>query len=88
MARKQIKEVVDAANRIRPVLFGRPPEIQGAILAELLSCWLAGHITDTPEYTQALRDELLIEHIEAVRKLISVNEKAILAAVRKRGRMQ
>jgi hypothetical protein len=31
------------ANRIKPLLAGHSPFVQGAALAELVSLWLAGH---------------------------------------------
>jgi hypothetical protein len=46
-------------RRIRPHLAGRPPNIQGAVLAELLATWLRGHHAETPERTMELRAELL-----------------------------
>lgn len=88
MADKQIDEVFEAANRCAYVLYGREPEIQGAILAELLSRWLAGHFGETPEHTKALRDSLLGVHIKSVIELIPESEKEILEGERKSGRMQ
>ena len=32
------------ADRISPILHGHKPEIQGAVLAELLATWLSGHV--------------------------------------------
>jgi hypothetical protein len=48
-----------------------PPELQGAVLADLLSIWLAGH-------APIVREEILQLHIAHVRELIEINEKLIL----------
>jgi len=70
-------------NAISPLLRGFPPEIQGAVLADLVSMWLAGHMgPGAPE----LREELLAGHIELVRELIPVNEKIILERIPPAGR--
>ena len=64
---EDVERIVD---RIRPVLAGHPPELQGAVLADLLAMWIAGH-------HPVLRDEILTLHIDGVRKLIAPNEAAI-----------
>jgi hypothetical protein len=53
-------------DHVYPLLRGRHPAEQGAILAELLSLWLAGH----PE---EMREDLLTGHVEMVRKLTVAN---------------
>jgi hypothetical protein len=75
-------EVERLVEQIRPVLFpllaGHPPEIQGAVLADLTAIWLAGHVQrDDPELTAKLREALLDLHITAVRELLPINAKAI-----------
>ena len=61
---------------IAPLLRGFPPEVQGAVLAELTAMWLAGHMGgDAVRY----REELLDMHITTIRKLIPQCEQAILA---------
>ena len=67
------------SRAIQPFLNGLGAEIQGAVLADLLSLWLAGHIASTPEATAALRDDILVHHIAAVCDLIPVSEQQILA---------
>jgi hypothetical protein len=57
------------------MLRGLGPDIQGAVLADLLATWLAG--IQGPD-AEAARDELLEAHIRLVRVLIAVNEKIIL----------
>ena len=68
----QAHEVEAIVEAIRPMLAGKTPEVQGAVLADLLAIFLAGH---HPE----LREQLLTMHIEGVRKLIAPNEAAIFA---------
>ena len=57
---------------IKPVLAGQPPELQGAVLADLLSLFIAGH---APQ----LREEILALHIETVRQLVPASEREIFA---------
>jgi len=61
-------EVVRIVEIIRPLLRGQGPEIQGAVLAELLGSWMAG-------WAPHLRAEVLDFHLEAVRGLTIENEK-------------
>lgn len=64
--------VVQALCRvIKPLLAGHHPRVQSAVLADLLAMWLAGHLD------HAVREEVLAEHIELVRKLVPVNEAII-----------
>jgi|SRR5262252_2912980 len=39
-----VDRVLATAEAIKPLLAGLGPEVQGAILAELVSIWLRGHI--------------------------------------------
>lgn len=74
---------IQIAQQMHPLLAGYPPEVQGAALADLLATWLAGH--QGPDAEQ-LREELLAQHIEAVRQLVPVNEKMILDQMKGRAR--
>lgn len=56
--------------RIRPILAGHHPGVQGAALADLLSVWLAGHHPD-------MREEVFRVHMELVREMIPQSEKEI-----------
>jgi hypothetical protein len=68
------EEVLVLADRIKPILANHRPEVQSAVLAELLSIWLAGHFIPGDENeTQALREELLTNHCALVRELTKVN---------------
>jgi hypothetical protein len=57
-------------ERIKPILAGNPGQIQGAVLADLLAIFLAGH-------APPLREQILAIHLETVRRLIPVNEAMI-----------
>jgi hypothetical protein len=68
------EEVLAVVDRIKPLLRGQQPELQGAVLAELLSIWLAGHVVrGDAQATQQLRAELLAKHCSVVRQLTEVN---------------
>jgi hypothetical protein len=62
-------------------LRGRDPQVQGAILADLVATWLAGHMMRPPERDDAainaLREAMLADWLDTVRRLIPVNEKLI-----------
>jgi hypothetical protein len=55
-------------ERIAAILAGRPPEAQGALLAELVATFFCGH-------HPAAREEMIALWIETMRDLIPVVEK-------------
>lgn len=61
------EEVERIVEEIRPLLAGKPPEFQGAVLCDLLAIWLAGH-------PPALREGVLAYHIAMAQSLVAVNE--------------
>jgi predicted amidophosphoribosyltransferase len=65
---------ITLTQKIRRMLAGMPPEAQGAILADLLAIWLAGHV-DLDGDSDGLIELILQAHLEAVRKLVPVNFK-------------
>ena len=71
----EAERVASIVEQIRPLLAGLGCEIQGAVLADLLAMWLAGHIG---EHEAELREELLACHIACVRALIPFNESMLL----------
>ena len=72
----QPKDVAALVERIKPLLAGKLPELQGAVLADLLAIWVAGHvIQDDAGATHKLRNFLLAEHFKVVRRLVKVNAK-------------
>lgn len=52
-------------EKIRPLLAGHPPALQGIVVVELLAIWLAGH---DPVY----RDTLLMLQLKTLPELISM----------------
>ena len=74
---KQDASAVFALTKaIRPLLAGKPAQVQGAVLADLLALWLAGHVMrGDPKATEAMREEALDMHLKAVRALIDINYK-------------
>jgi hypothetical protein len=74
----QTREITRVVEQIKPLLAGRPPEMQGAILADLLAIWLAGHHVEGDEdATRKLRAEMLAMHCTEVRQLTMVNAKIL-----------
>jgi len=69
------ERVVELTQRVSLLLKGSHPMIQGAVLADLLAIWLAGHrSSDGAEATRGFREELLERHLAVVWELIPVNE--------------
>jgi hypothetical protein len=68
------REIARAVERIRPILAGRPPAMQGLILADLLAMWLSGHIAEDEDTTLTLRAELLAMHCDCVRAFTEAND--------------
>jgi len=78
MMTPRTREITNGVERIKPHLAGRSPEVQGAILADLLAIWLAGHqVEGDPGATRELRGELLAMHLLAVEQLVTVNAKIL-----------
>ena len=71
MTEAKARDVDRIVEAIRPLLAGRPHEVQGAVLADLLAMWIAGH-------HPALRHEMLTMHVDMVRKLVAPNEAALI----------
>jgi len=61
-----ISDGMALAERIHPLLAGKGSSVQACALADLLATWLAGHYLLGP----AVLDELLADHIAAVRSLV------------------
>lgn len=72
MARPRPRDVERLALSIKPFFAGKPPELVGATLAELLATFIAGHHPD-------LREKILQLHFDAVRELIPVCEAEIFS---------
>jgi len=59
---RQSDEIVE---KIKPLLAGKHPGVQGVVVANLLAIWLAGHHPDAG-------GQLLANHMKAVGELIPV----------------
>jgi hypothetical protein len=70
----ELKQVTALSDTIAPLLAGKPPHVQGAVLADLLATWLAGHhIAGDEDATRKVRADLLASHCSMVRELTSVH---------------
>jgi hypothetical protein len=75
-AERDADEAMTLVKKIRPLLAGKDPSVQGAVLADLLAMYLAGHvIRGDPEGTKSFREQALEVHIVGVKALIDINYK-------------
>lgn len=61
-------EALQLSADIQPLLRGRGSELQGAVLADLVAIWLAGH------WPREVREEILQDWLATMRKLIPHSE--------------
>lgn len=74
------------SGAIQPLLRGHPPFVQGAVLADLVSLWLAGHIMPgDPVATLKVRKEFLEDWLATVWSLVPASEEEILAKMEAQG---
>lgn len=59
-------------SRIKPLLAGLGPEVQGMVIADLLATYLVGH-------HPALREEQLAMLVDCARALVAPNEAEIFS---------
>jgi hypothetical protein len=81
-AREAADRALEVSRQIEPLLAGLGPDVQGAILANLTSMWLVGHMSENHDdhaTTAAVREKILGLHIEAVRDLIAPSERELRA---------
>jgi hypothetical protein len=72
------EEAEEVGQQVYDLLAGRGPPVQGAICADILARWLAGHsVPGDKAATDEFREKMLKMHIEVVRRLIPVCEKDI-----------
>lgn len=70
--------IAELSRKIQPLLRGQDPAVQGGVLADLLSIWLAGHIVPSdPEMTDKIRREVLELHVATVVELVPESEQQI-----------
>lgn len=66
MTDETLAEISDAlVERIKPILAGQSPQVQGAVVADLTAIWLGGHHA-------LLRTEALDVHVRAVCDLMEL----------------
>jgi hypothetical protein len=74
----EVEQIWAIVAQVRPLLAGKPAEIQGGVLADCLALWLAGHqIEGDEKATATLRANLLALHMGAVQALTIVNAKQL-----------
>jgi len=66
--------VFELVDRIRPILAGNHPAVQGAVLADLLALWLAGHPAE-------FREALMALHIDKALQLVPINVDAMTRGI-------
>jgi hypothetical protein len=70
---EQIRDVIDTVEQIRPLLAGKGPAVQSAVLGELTATWLLGHRhVDGELATQELRNRLLEGLLALIRTLVDL----------------
>jgi hypothetical protein len=79
ISRAELDELESVVDELAPLLAGRSPEKQGAILAMATARWLAGHRSLDRETTEAIRKALLAMHVEAVGVLVEIEDAEFLA---------
>jgi hypothetical protein len=73
-AEKDADQALDLVRDCSRLFAGKPAEVQGAALADLLALWLAGHvIVGDPKATERVRKEVLAMHLETVWNLVPIN---------------
>ena len=77
-------EIERTVQAIKPLLAGKDPFVQSAILGDLVAMWLAGvQHTESPDQRHALREELLASMLVYVRQLVPINEAIFLDRLRR-----
>jgi len=76
---KATAKVMEICGDIHEILGGVHPAMQGCILAELLSTWLAGHMCEDDVEQTKLRKEVLDEHLAMVWKLVPIQDVKVRA---------
>lgn len=71
-----VNQVVATAESIKPLLAGKPPPVQGAVLAELTALWITHHFVQGDEDEQRELWEVLFQmHMAKVRELMEVQKQ-------------
>ena len=72
---QMILEARAVQEKIRPLLAGKGPEIQGAVLSDLVAIFIASHY----QHGDGMMKKMLSMHIDLVRKLVPENVKILKA---------
>lgn len=67
------KEYEEILARLKPIIGGREPMLQSAIVAELTCLWLVGH-------ADLLRAGLFVGHMDLIRKILPSVELEVFGA--------
>ena len=60
-------------DRIMPFLAGQSAELQGAVIADLVAIWLAGHrVSGDRAEGDRTREELLAQHAQHIGELVAL----------------
>ncbi len=62
--------------RIQPLLAGHGPDLQGAVITDLVAIWIAGHRCSDPAEEQLVHEELLELHCKHVREMVALYVEA------------
>lgn len=65
------RQAQQLTRQLQRLLRGCDPAVQSAVLADLLSIWLAGH------WPPEAREELLTDFVELVLDLVPITEKQV-----------
>ena len=71
MQKLNVEKVRLVSTQIQPMLVGLGSAVQSAVLADLMSLWLAG------QWPQELRDVLLERWVEMVEALVPLSEEQL-----------
>jgi hypothetical protein len=75
-------EVVALVAAVRPFFLGKPHEVQGAALADMVATWLARYVRGDPKATESFRKDVLALHVETVRRLVPHYEAPVKLRLR------
>jgi len=67
-----VEEAIRLGAEIRPFLAGRPHQVQGAVIADLLATFLGGF------YLPSVRETILRHHLLAVREMLAMQNKGLV----------
>jgi hypothetical protein len=76
---RETKRTDEVLQSIMPILHNEGPEVQGAVLIELLAMYLAGHIGPGAE---EMREWQIKTMLESVRELVPLFEARIIKQMR------